>query len=308
MKLSLIALLLPAASLAFTPVSVPSPATRSPLFRPVPLNNEFDQACESITSTTEDYVGKADDLVLSRVMRLVDHAPMLYTLKALTDKAGISASLSGITSNPSAFGGLSTALAVPTWCFHVWTLIAICQVASVAKSVLASDSNELSQADITANTAANLAAARLIGSSNPLRDTILSAVVSGYALRQGDAAGSVNIHNAGVQLMSSFTTVLAVLGLVSTVSARIPVLKDQATIISWLGVAAYYALATREDNGTVKKAVTAGIAAGMVVSTIAGGVNLMSFNLPSVFTNIGVLGLAYVAYNSVNRLRQAVFD
>lgn len=303
MKFSLVFLL--PATLAFSPSHLPG---RTAIRQPSTLvtRNELDDVCEKVTSTTEEYVGKADSLILSRAMRVVDHAPMLCTLKALTDKAGISASIKGITSDPAAFGGISTALAVPTWCFNVWTLIAVAQVASAARSILVADGNELSQADITANTAANFVAARTIGSSSPLKDTILTALVSGYALRVGSSSGSVDIHKAGMQLMSSFTTVLAVLGVVEAVASHIPILSGQAQIIRLFGVLSYYGVATRDGNGTVKKAVTGGVAAGMLYAAVSGGISI-SASITSVLSNVGTIGLAYVAYQAVNRARKAIF-
>jgi len=306
MKLSIL-FLLPAASIAFAPARFPGHAV-APMRSPnLVFRNELDDACETVVGTTEDLIGKADDLALSRVMRAVDHAPMIFTLRALCDKAGISAKMWSVSSNPSAFAGLTTALTVPTWCFHVWALIAVAQMASVTKSVLAADANELSQADITANSAANFMAARAIGSANPLQDTLLAALVSGYALRKGSGGGAVTVHKAAMQLMSSFTSILAILGLVSAASARIPLLCDQAQLINWIGISAYYAIATRSGNGTVRKAVNAGVAGGIIYSTLQGGLNL-SLNVGSIATNIGVVGMAYVAYESINRLRKAVME
>jgi len=270
------------------------------------LNSKIDEVSEKITSTTDEYVSKADDLVLGRVMRVVDHAPALFTLKGLADAGGVSASLSGITSNPETFTGLATALSVPKFMFNVWAAICAFQALSIAKSALASDGNELSQADITATAAANWAATRAIGSATPLRDTILTALVSGYAVRNGSAGGDATIHSAGLQMMSSFTSVLAVLGLVSSVAAKIPMVSDSANLVSLLGIAAYYVMVTREGNGTVKKAVNAGVLGGMLVSSLKGGVSI-SLSVCSLVSNVLLAGTAYLAYEGVNRLKTAVF-
>ena len=303
MKLSLL-FLLPVASLAFAPDA--SVVVHPHRGGDIALRSELDDAADNIVENTEKYVGKVDDLVLNRAMRVVDHAPAFYTLKALADAGGISATLSGITSNPEAFTGLGTALSVPTVSFNVWAAICAIQALSLAKSALANDSNELSQADITATAAANFMATRAIGSANPLRDTILTALVSGYAVRNGSAAGDATIHSASLQLMSSFTTVLSVLGLVSAVSAKIPVVSDSANVVGLLGIASYYVMVTREGNGTIKKAVNAGILGGMLVNALKGGVSF-SLTTGSLLTNIGILGTAYLAYEGINRLRNAVF-
>lgn len=257
------------------------------------LKNELDNAAEKIVSTTEEYVGKADEVVLNRVMRVVDHAPAFFTLKKLADAGGVTPGVGIIVwpiCNTEAFTGLSTALSVPTACFNVWGFIAAFQALSLAKSALASDSNELSQADITALAAANWVATRAIGSANPLRDTILTAIVSGYAVRNGSAGGDATLHSASLQLMSSFTTALAVLGLVSAVAAKIPFVSDNTNVISLLGIAAYYAMVAREGNGTVKKTVNAAILGGMLVNALKGGVSA-SLTVSNLMTNVGLLGL-----------------
>jgi hypothetical protein len=279
----------------------------------VALKNELDSAAEKIISTTEEYVGKADDVVLNRVMRVVDHAPAFVTLKALADAGGMDVFGSFVLWNPStwkcstdAFAGLSTALSVPNAMYNVWAAVCAFQALSLAKSALANDNNELSQADITATAAANWVATRAIGSANPLRDTILTALVSGYAVRNGSAGGDATIHSASLQLMSSFTTVLAVLGVVSAAAAKIPFVADNVGIINIVGILASYAMVTRDGNGTVKKTVNASLMSLMLLNAIKGGVSF-SLNVGSLLTNVGLVGLGYVAVESVNRFKNAVF-
>jgi hypothetical protein len=301
MKLSLF-FLLPIASVAFAPASRFATRTNGITV----TRNELDDACEKIVSKTEECIEKADNLVLSRVMRFVDHAPILLSLKCLADKAGMACAKSGvITTSPTSFTGLGTALAVPTWCFNIWAVIAVTQLASVAKSALAEGGNELSQKDITSTATANFLAVRAVGSANPLRDTALTAIVSGYALRKNSGDGAVNVHKAAMQLMSSFTTVLAVLGVVSTVAGKLSFVNAQVTSV--LGIVAYYAMATRGGNGTVKKAVNAGIIGGVVYARLAAGVSL-SMDVASIVTGATTVGVAYVAYEAVNRLRTAVMQ
>ncbi|KAL7490671.1 hypothetical protein ACHAWT_000222 [Skeletonema menzelii] len=279
----------------------------------VALKNELDTAAEKIISTTEEYVGKADDVVLNRVMRVVDHAPAFVTLKALADAGGMDVLGTFILWNPStwkcnadAFAGLSTALSVPNAFYNIWGAICAFQALSLAKSALASDSNELSQADITATTAANWVATRAIGSANPLRDTILTAIVSGYAVRNGSAGGDATLHSASLQLMSSFTTVLAVLGLVNAVAAKIPFVADNVGVINIVGILASYAMVTRDGNGKVKKGVNAFLIPWMLLNALKEGVSF-SLTLGSLLTNAGLVGLGYVAVESVTRFKNAVF-
>ena len=71
-------------------------------------------------------------------------------------------------------------------------------MASVAKSVLA-DKDELSQSDITAMAASNFFVARMVGSDSPLQDTVLAALVAGYAMR--NSPSKLSLHTASTQLV-----------------------------------------------------------------------------------------------------------
>ena len=96
MKLSAL-ILLPATALAFAPQQPVSlfPTTRVSNVALHDVRDDFDDVVKKIEDTTEDYVGKADELVINRGMRLANHLPVLVTLKALADKAGMSASING---------------------------------------------------------------------------------------------------------------------------------------------------------------------------------------------------------------------
>jgi len=82
--------------------------------------------------------------------------------------------------------------------------------------------------------------------------------------------------------------------------------SDSANLVSLLGIAAYYVMVTREGNGTVKKAVNAGVLGGMLVSSLKGGVSI-SLSVCSLVSNVLLAGTAYLAYEGVNRLKTAVF-
>lgn len=96
MKLSAL-ILLPATALAFAPQQPVSlfPTSRVSNVALHDVRDDFDDVVKKIEDTTEDYVGKADELVINRGMRLANHLPVLVTLKALADKAGMSASING---------------------------------------------------------------------------------------------------------------------------------------------------------------------------------------------------------------------
>jgi len=296
----------PLSAMAFAPLNTP--------IRTVPnfglssltaVKMDVEGIITQATDLTEEYSGKADNLVLNRAMRVFDHSPQLFTLKALMDKAGISVSTTGVASNPEVFGGLATALSVPTWCFNIWAVIAVTQITSIAKSVLSSDGNELSQGDITAASVANFAAVRAIGSTAPLRDNVILALVSAYNMRKGTSAGDVTLSNASTQLMSSFTTVVAVLGVVAKVAPKIPVIGSNPATTNLLGVTAMYAIATRSGNGKTKLAVNAGILTGIVAAAISGGVSV-SASISSILSNFGLIGIAYTTFKALNSLKAAV--
>ena len=158
---------------------------------------------------------------------------------------------------------------------------------------------------ITALAMSNWAATRMIGSDNPLRDTILCALISGYAVRNGAASGDANIHNMSLQLMSSFTTLLSVFGLVGAFSAKVPFLSNHAFFVGMLGIAAYHVMVTREGNGTVKMGVNAGVLFGMLVNALEGGVAL-SMSGENIMSNIGLLGLGFVAYEGISRFVESI--
>lgn len=268
--------------------------------------NEIDNVCETLTDTADDALEQADKYVLNRAKRVLDHAPMLWTLQQLYKKAGMVVNSKTINANPSVFSNLPTALSVPTWCFGVWAVIMVSQVVSVVSSSLKSDNNDLSQADITATSMANFMAMQAIGSANPLRATALTALVSGYGVRIRNE--QTTIHSLGLQLMSSFTAVLTVLGVASRV-ATLPFMASwwPAEATGLLGVLGYYVLATRGKNRTLKDGIHLGTLAGIVVNRLRDGVSL-SLNLSSVLAGATTLGAAYVTYLAADRVREAVLE
>lgn len=123
MKLAAL-ILLPATALAFAPQQPVSlfPTARVSNVALHDVRDDFDDVVKKIEDTTENYVGKADELVINRGMRLANHLPVLVTLKALADKAGMSASVNGgIVAVSSQL--LQYILAI---CFYVRMLVFVC--------------------------------------------------------------------------------------------------------------------------------------------------------------------------------------
>jgi hypothetical protein len=198
-------------------------------------------------------------------------------------------------------------------CYNIWAIYAVLQLASVARSVLA-DKDELSQASITATAAANYFVARMVGSGSPLQDTVLAALVTGYALRNNTGASgayNVNLHTASVQLASAFLTTVATLGVVAAIAARLPSIPVVGEFIPNVGpllsVVAMHGITNRAENGTVKEVVNGLILAGMSFNAISGGIDL-ALDLDSILANATLALLLYVTYQAVDNARRAVLD
>ena len=73
-----------ASATAFVPLqNVRRPTQR--LLADVPAPGEL---CDNVVDKTETVLGKLDDWILNRGMRIVNHIPALYTLKQLGAAAG----------------------------------------------------------------------------------------------------------------------------------------------------------------------------------------------------------------------------
>ena len=268
-------------------------------------SNPVDKFFTDVVDKTETFLGKVDKLVLKRAMRVVNHAPVLYTLKELGTAAG--SSNYGVDAAASAIAvAAPSMLAVPAWTGNVIRIVCAAQLASILKSVLASDDDELTQGDISATTAANWVAAKAITAASPLRWMALTSVVSGYAARTWEGDDKFNIHTASMQILSSFTAVATILGAANAVPSLVPILAGQSEIIAGLGLAGFYAAATRAKNGTTKKVVNAAVIGGILWSKIAGGALAMTMdNLLQVGTLVTV-GTAYVAYGAIMKAKEAL--
>lgn len=260
--------------------------------------------CDDVVGKTEKLLGKIDEFVLKRAMRLVNHAPALYTLKELGTAAG--SSKYGIDAAASALAiAAPSMLSVPAWTGNVLRVVCIAQIASIAKSVLATDDDELWQSDIAATTAANLAFAKVITSATPLRYMALTSVVSGYSARSASDS-KMNIHNAAMQILSSFTAVATILGAVNALPAVVPILSGQPEIIAGLGLAGYYTAATRGANSTTKKVINAGVIGAILYGKIAGGALSLTMSNLLQFGTLVTVGTAYVAYGAVMKAKEAL--
>lgn len=291
--------LLPALTWAFAPV----PVHRGMSVRLPPLTNKVTDATDDIIERAESALDKVDDVVVNRAMRFVDHAPVLATLFYYGKQAA--STNMGIDAAPAVFASAVATpalLAVPTWIYYIWPAVSVIQLASVAKSALDDDGNELSQGDISALAVSNICAAKALTSSNPLIYLALTSIVSAAPLR-GASSTDVTIHNAAFQIMSSFTAVAAILAGVAQLPTWLPFFDGKGELTATIGVALYYLIASRDANTTVKKAVNAGVLGGIIWGRLAtAGIALTKSSLLSV----SLLSAVYVAYVAFDSLRKDV--
>ena len=297
---------------AYVPITRPVAAVRSPLFRPMAsMAIQESSAINDIASDVSGKIGtvleKTDDLLLSRAMRFVNHAPAIATLSAMIAKLGGSARF-GLDIAPSALAlsGPAGLGAVPSWVGYCLPLMVVTQAASIARSAL-SDSDELSQSDISAMAVSNFAFTRALTCTSPTNWAI-AAVASGYYNRNGHGSESTSIKNLSMQVASSVSTAATVLAVTAQLPSIIPFLKGQTEVTAMLGLLGMLGLTTQDGNSTVKRCVNAAILGGLLVSKVAGGaLQLSKANLLSKGIVV-TLSTAYVAAVAVSRAQQAIMD
>jgi hypothetical protein len=264
------------------------------------------EACDEVTSKIDTVLEKADDLVVSRLFRVVNHAPVFVTLGVLAKQLG--SAKWGLDIAPGALSISSpTYLAIPSWTGYVLRLIVFLQAASVAKSALANDHDDLSQDNISALAISNVALGRALASGSTV-NWALAAIASGYGMRTGKSGGEATISTMAIQLTTAVATVATVMGGAAQLPSLVPFLANQAELTAGIGLAAFYTLATRGGNGKVKKVVNAAVAGGILWGRVAGGALALTMNnLVSVGTVV-TAATAYVAYITIDTARTAYFE
>ena len=295
---------------------VPNTAIRSPLLgqaqqhwrlqasvvaEPEVVNNLASNVGDKIKAV----LTKADDLVISRAMRFVNHAPVIATLAAMIQKLG--STRFGFDINPSVLALQAPAgLAVPAWFGYCLPIMVVSQVAAVARSALA-DQDEMTQADISALAVSNFAFTRALTASTPL-NWVIASVASGYYARNGHGSEDASIKNLSIQVASSVSTAAAVLGVASQIPNLVPFLQGQEEISALIGLTAMLGLTTQDGNSKVKKVVNAAIVAGVLISKIAGGALKLSMaNLVSK-SIVVTAATAYVAAVAISRAQDSIFS
>jgi hypothetical protein len=306
---SVLALIAIAPVAAYIPVTVPNAAFRSPLFRPTLRASVVSEpavihdVADNVSGKIQSVLEKADDMVLKRAMRFVNHAPVIATLAAMISKLG--STKFGLDIAPSVLAITTPAgLGVPAWFGYCLPIMVVSQVAAVARSALA-DKDELSQEDISALAVSNFALTRALTASTPA-NWVIAAVASGYYARNGHGSEQANIKNLSIQVASSVSTAAAVLGLTAQIPTVIPFLRGQEEATALIGLISMLGLTTQDGNSKVKRVVNAAIVGGVLLSKIAGGaLNLSMSNLLSK-SIVVTAATAYVAAVAISRAQDAL--
>ena len=295
-----IALFLLLPTLAFSFVPQQQARIPSTILTEKNLKDYVDEVNDVVVDGYETVLETADSWVLKRVMSAVAHAPAILTLRHFATAAG--SSRFGIDAAASTFSYSTPALlALPTWTGNVWRVACVCQIAALAKSILKVDKDDLSQTDISALTATNFAAAKAL-TSGSLSWLIATSVLSSYSARNG-ASSEPDITFASNQLVSSFTTIAATLGVMAALPNLIPGLPFEDELLSVIGVAGLYGIATREGNSTVKKIVTTLAVGGILYGKIQGLINGESVLKAGTLVTAGC---AVVLFEGVNKVKDAL--
>ncbi|CAB9497682.1 expressed unknown protein [Seminavis robusta] len=304
-------LLLIAPSAAYVPIAPINAAVRSPLFRsPAALKASVvaepavvHDVADNVSGKIQSVLEKADDLVLSRAMRFVNHAPVIATLAAMISKLG--STKFGLDIAPSSLSLQAPAgLGVPAWFGYCLPIMVVSQVAAVLRSALA-DNDELSQEDISALAVSNFALTRALTASTPA-NWMIAAVASGYYARNGHGSEDANIKNLSIQVASSVSTAAAVLGVTSQLPSVIPFLSGQEEATALLGLLAMLGLTTQDGNSKVKRVVNAAIVGGVLVSKVAGGALQLSMSNLLSKSIVVTAATAYVAAVAISRAQDAL--
>lgn len=237
------------------------------------------------------------------MQRFVNHAPMIVTLGTLLKQ--LESTKFGLDIAPSALNiavpaGLG---AIPTWIGYALPVMVVTQVASILRSSLAEEKDELSQEDISAGAVSNFALARALQAPSTLNWAV-AAIASGYYARIHRDDNAPKLSNLSLQITSSLASVATVLGVAAKLPSFLPILQGQEHVTALVGLLGYLGLASREGNGTVKKVVNASVIGGVLVSKIASGA-LNASNLLRVDTLV-TAATAYVAAVSVDKAREAL--
>jgi len=293
-------LVIPALAASFTPTPQTSTFTRG---GSISVQKYIDEYADTGTSKVEALCEKADDLVSRKALDTLNHVPLLYTLYGFGQAAG--SSQYGIDAAAAAFTNFpATAFAIPAYVGNLFPFLAAIQLASVAKSALAS-SNEIDQGSITASSVSYYAATKAL-TSGGLPWLIVTALVSSYPNRNG-ASFKAGIHNLSTQILSSVTTVVAILASITKVCSFIPFLDGKDEVVALLGLFGFYANSKRAGNSTVKKSVNAAVILGLLWSKISGG-GLSITNLAGLLSmkTVTLAATAVIAWVTSKTAKEAI--
>jgi hypothetical protein len=265
-------------------------------------------ATNTVADKVDDVLQRTDELVLRRAMRVVNTVPALFTLSELAKAAG--STKLGLDLAPTVLSIAAPAgLELPVWIGYALPAIIISQVASLAKSALAENNDELSQSQISQLLVSNVCLARAVTNPNLVNWAVVS-IVAGYAARNNNNNNNNdwNIHNASTQLVASVATIATVLGIANKIPDVLPMLATQPglpqVVTAAAGLIGLYGLVARTGNSKTKKVIHAIVTAGIVVGRVTQGA-LNINNLANVGTAV-FAGSVYLGWVAVDKARKAL--
>lgn len=310
----------------------PSAATLLRAPRRAPL------ATAAVAADLDDALAKADGIVVSRAVRIANHAAALTSLAYFglvsstmampaVARMPMMATLSSVltarlgTTTNAQFADYFTTLVTPApYVFLIWPLIAALQAVTLAASVLrpskigghyvVGTGPPLAQDELAALSLANAAAAAwLFASSNaaPGALSLASALVlplvpffAGYPLRRTPAVA--RLYRPVFQVFSSFTSIAACLAFVVELQygGRVPFFAGRAELCGGVFLSLVGALASLPRRSLARRAVTTLALSGVVARRVTSGAAAGSLLLSPTFLGAVAL-LAWSAKKLVSQ-------
>ena len=272
------------------------------------------------------FVQMVDKCFLTRLLRIMNHAPALASLSffglvAMTSMMGgpgpvvptltsVLTKTLGSTTNAQFSSYFPTLITPPSYVFLIWPLISIVQFVVVSLSALLPTRLPLlSVDDLSALSLANLAATAWLFVSSKATAAILPIsslfvlplvpIISGYPLRmRTTGASKPSLQNVAFQLFSSFTTIASLLALTVELQhgGRIPFLKGKAELAAMVFLFLFDFAVVFGSQGFVAKSVNAFAISAIlakrvnaVLATGTSGIGKLLLSVSFIYTFISAL-------------------
>jgi len=268
---------------------------------------------------------KLDEIVISRGVRLANHAAAIVSLAyfglvsatmgmpsanmPMATLASVLTKNLGATSNAQFSSYFATSITPASYVFLIWPVIAAVQAITLAISVLKPQQTQSplearSQSELASLSAANFAATWwLFVSSNALPGALplasflalpLVPLFAGFPLRS--KANPSALFKPVLQIFSSFTTIASCLALAVELQygGRVPFLAGRAELCGCIFLSLVGGLVSLPNRSLARKAVTSLALSGVVARRIAAGLSAALLLSPSFLGASVLLGWSVV--------------